>query len=143
LKRKPIKTIYFIILVDNETLLKILLLISSNNVASKRCTFGIFYSTLFNTASSAAPSTPLDRRMLGLNPVLVFLNNILWLGTEKEQGYRTGPPEPEFLIFKKPRNRPRESVPPDYVAWRGRYDNPIPTRFLAPIDCLKIPAQAT
>ncbi len=23
----------------------------------------------------------------------------------------------------------------------GRYDNPIPTRFLAPEDCLKIPAQ--
>ncbi len=23
----------------------------------------------------------------------------------------------------------------------GRYDNPISTRFLAPIDCLKIPAQ--
>jgi hypothetical protein len=23
----------------------------------------------------------------------------------------------------------------------GRYNNPIPTRFLAPIDCLKIPAQ--
>jgi hypothetical protein len=23
----------------------------------------------------------------------------------------------------------------------GRYDNPIPTRFLAPVDCLKIPAQ--
>jgi hypothetical protein len=23
----------------------------------------------------------------------------------------------------------------------GRYDNPIPSRFLAPIDCLKIPAQ--
>jgi hypothetical protein len=22
----------------------------------------------------------------------------------------------------------------------GRYDNPIPARFLAPIDCLKIPA---
>ncbi len=22
----------------------------------------------------------------------------------------------------------------------GQYDNPIPTRFLAPIDCLKIPA---
>ncbi len=26
-------------------------------------------------------------------------------------------------------------------ALAGRYDNPIPTRFLAPIDCLKIPAQ--
>jgi hypothetical protein len=25
----------------------------------------------------------------------------------------------------------------------GRYDNPIPTRCLAPIDCLKIPAQIT
>jgi hypothetical protein len=24
----------------------------------------------------------------------------------------------------------------------GRYDNPIPIRFLAPIDCLKIPALA-
>ncbi len=23
----------------------------------------------------------------------------------------------------------------------GRYDNPIPTRFLAPIDCLTIPGQ--
>ncbi len=23
----------------------------------------------------------------------------------------------------------------------GRYDNPIPTRFLAPIDCFKIPAR--
>ena len=25
----------------------------------------------------------------------------------------------------------------------GRYNNPIPTRFLAPIDCFKIPALAT
>jgi hypothetical protein len=25
----------------------------------------------------------------------------------------------------------------------GQYDNPIPTRFLAPIDCLKIPAQGS
>jgi hypothetical protein len=25
----------------------------------------------------------------------------------------------------------------------GRYDNPIPTRFLAPIDCSKIPAQTS
>ncbi len=24
----------------------------------------------------------------------------------------------------------------------GRYDNPIPPRFLAPIDCIKIPAQS-
>jgi hypothetical protein len=25
----------------------------------------------------------------------------------------------------------------------GRYDNPLPTRFLAPIDCSKIPAQCS
>ncbi len=28
-----------------------------------------------------------------------------------------------------------------YSSLAGRYDNPIPTRFLAPIYCLKIPAQ--
>jgi len=33
---------------------------------------------------------------------------------------------------------------PAYVDWRAvRYDNPLPTRFLAPIDCLKIPAQVS
>jgi hypothetical protein len=32
-------------------------------------------------------------------------------------------------MFKDPGNQLRQ------------YDNPIPTRFLAPIDCLKIPAQ--
>ncbi len=34
-----------------------------------------------------------------------------------------------------------ETISPAYVAWRaGIYDNHIPTRFLAPIDCSKIPA---
>jgi hypothetical protein len=32
-------------------------------------------------------------------------------------------------------------VPPEYGACAGRYDNPIPTQFLAPTDCSKIPAQ--
>jgi hypothetical protein len=32
----------------------------------------------------------------------------------------------------------KESIPTAYVAWYGRYGNPIPTWFLAPIDCLKI-----
>ncbi len=31
-----------------------------------------------------------------------------------------------------------ESILPAYVAMAGRYDKPIPTRFLAPIDCSKI-----
>jgi hypothetical protein len=38
---------------------------------------------------------------------------------------------------------PRFLAPIDYFkipALAGRYDNPIPTRLLSPIDCLKIPA---
>ncbi len=50
-------------------------------------------------------------------------------------------PEPEFLNFMSPGIDSKESIPPAYVAFAGRYNNPIPTRFLlAPIDCLKIPA---
>ncbi len=33
------------------------------------------------------------------------------------------------------------SLPARLYSLAGRYDNPIPTRFLAPIDCYKIPAQ--
>jgi len=43
--------------------------------------------------------------------------------------------EHEFLNVKGA----QESIPPAYVAWRAG-DNPIPTRFLAPIECSKIPA---
>ncbi len=33
-----------------------------------------------------------------------------------------------------------ELIPPAFVAWRPDTTNPIPTRFLALIDCSKIPA---
>jgi hypothetical protein len=38
----------------------------------------------------------------------------------------------------------KESIPQAYVVCSlvDLYDNPIPTRFLAPIDCSKIPARA-
>jgi hypothetical protein len=38
----------------------------------------------------------------------------------------------------------KESIPPSYVpsSLAGWYDNPTPSRFLAPIDCSKIPAQS-
>jgi hypothetical protein len=49
-------------------------------------------------------------------------------------------PEPEFLTFYGA----QESIPRINSAilcsLTGRYDNLIPTRFLAPIDCYKIPA---
>jgi hypothetical protein len=47
--------------------------------------------------------------------------------------------EPEFLNFSgAPRNQSRQPMLLGGLA--GRHDNSIPTRFLAPIDCLKIPA---
>ncbi len=51
--------------------------------------------------------------------------------------------EPVFLnVYGAQKSIPRNSFRhPCSLA--GRYDNPIPTRFLAPMDCLKIPAQAT
>jgi hypothetical protein len=47
---------------------------------------------------------------------------------------------PNFLTFKEPRNRFQGISSSSLCSLAGRYDNPIPTRFLAPIDCLKIPA---
>ncbi len=46
---------------------------------------------------------------------------------------------PNFETLKKPKNRGTKSA--RLCSLACRYDNPIPTRFLAPIDCLKIPAQ--
>ncbi len=34
----------------------------------------------------------------------------------------------------------KESIPARLFSLEGRYANPIPTRFLAPVDCSKIPA---
>ncbi len=43
--------------------------------------------------------------------------------------------------FKEPTNRFQLTNSARLCSPAGRYDNPIPTRFLSPIDCLKIPAQ--
>ncbi len=34
-----------------------------------------------------------------------------------------------FILLRSPRIDSTESIPPAFVAWAGRYDNPIPTRF--------------
>ncbi len=46
-----------------------------------------------------------------------------------------------FTHLRSPRIDFKESIPLAYVAWRAATTTPIPTRFLSPIDCLKIPAQ--
>jgi hypothetical protein len=45
-----------------------------------------------------------------------------------------------FKCFMDPMNRFQGIKSASLCSLAGRYDNPIPTRFLAPIDCLKIPA---
>jgi hypothetical protein len=49
--------------------------------------------------------------------------------------------EPVFLnVYGAQKSIPRINSA-SLCSLAGQYDNPIPTRFLAPIDCLKIPAQ--
>ncbi len=43
--------------------------------------------------------------------------------------------------FKVPKNRFQRIDSASLCSLAGRYDNPIPTMFLASIDCSKIPAQ--
>ncbi len=47
---------------------------------------------------------------------------------------------PEFLTLKEPRNRFQGINSTSLWSLAGRNNNPVLTRFLAPIDCLKIPA---
>ncbi len=49
--------------------------------------------------------------------------------------------EPVFLNVLEPRNRFQGLNSASLCSLAGRYDYPTPTRFLAPIDCSKIPAQ--
>ncbi len=46
-----------------------------------------------------------------------------------------------FKRFMEPRNRFQGTNSASLCSLAGRYDNPIPPRFLAPIDSLKIPAR--
>jgi hypothetical protein len=43
-------------------------------------------------------------------------------------------------LLRSPRINSKESIPPAYVAWQAGTTNPVPTRFLALIDCFIIPA---
>ncbi len=50
---------------------------------------------------------------------------------------------PNFWTFKEPKNQFQGINTARWCSLAGRYDNPIPTRFLAPLDCVKIPTQLT
>jgi hypothetical protein len=57
-------------------------------------------------------------------------------GTE-EFGEEFGRPESEILNLKEPKNRFQGTNSARLCSLACRYDNPIPTLCLAPIDCLK------
>jgi hypothetical protein len=51
---------------------------------------------------------------------------------------RHGNLSPNFLKFKEPKNRFQGINSASLCSLAGRYDNPVPNRFLAPINCSKI-----
>ncbi len=55
--------------------------------------------------------------------------------------YHCSTAEPVFLNVMEPRNRFQGMNFARLCSLAGRYDNPIPTRFLAPINFFTIPAQ--
>jgi hypothetical protein len=74
-----------------------------------------------------------------LNPMpesTLSLSQGLWIWPQIWQRDQS----PNFFTFKEPRNRFQIINSASLCSLAGRYDNPIPTRFLAPTDCLKIPA---
>jgi hypothetical protein len=76
--------------------------------------------TLIGWKSGKTTFVPLWERMEGA-----------WLWTQS----------PYFLTFMEPRNQFQGINSASLCSLAGRYDNPIPPRFLAHIDSLKIPAQ--
>ncbi len=65
--------------------------------------------------------------------IVVLFESLHHIEIIRQQGLTDLPAQsPNFLTFKEHKNRFQPA---------GRYDNPLPTRFLARIDCLKIPAQ--
>ncbi len=54
--------------------------------------------------------------------------------------HNKGIQSPNFETFKEPMNRFQGTNSARLCSLAGRYDNHISSRFLAPIDCLKIPA---
>jgi len=60
-------------------------------------------------------------------------------------GHLFSPRKYRARIFKRlwsPEIDSKEWIPP-VCSLADRYDNPIPTQFLSPIDCLKIPTRST
>ncbi len=68
------------------------------------------------------------------------VRRLSWAGLAR---LKLPPLSPYFLTCMGPRNRFQGMNSASLCSLAGRYDNPLPPRFLAPIDSLKIPALIT
>ncbi len=71
----------------------------------------------------------------------IFLNNYSISFKTPTILYVVCTSETVFLNFKEPRNRFQGIDADSLCSMAGRYDNPIQTRLLVPIDCSKISAR--
>ncbi len=75
--------------------------------------------------------------------ILAWKKGLGFVGNYTVHSVHTAPPVSRARIFKRlwsPGIDSKEWIPPGLCILAGRYDSPIPTRCLAPIDFFKIPA---
>jgi hypothetical protein len=82
-------------------------------------------------------SDPFNCNTIRHNGAIYILTILSWAEARRRGG---GAQSPNFLTYKEPKNQFQGTNSASLWNLVGRYDNLIPTRFLAPIDCLKIPA---
>ncbi len=103
----------------------------------------VVYSPAERAGTPPSPISTLPLYMYFGSPVGIFKKA---MGARHQIGiglsYRPARPEPVLLnVYGAPELIPRNEHSASTCSLAGRYDNPIPPRFLAPIDFLKIPAQ--
>ncbi len=114
------------------------------------CLRGAWIRCCFATQGFYKSSSPITNNQYGLVAILLlhtalYEYSCIWFRTEYSMLGCSVSTEPltvqrrYFKTFKDPRNRLPEINFASLCSLAGRYDNSIPTRFLAPIDCSKIP----
>ncbi len=94
------------------------------------------HSSFCNHQCSFRDGQWMRRSFLMTNVVQPF---VFWYTSENETVKSGATWARIFKLLRRPRIDSKKPIPPAYVVG-GPVRHPIPTRFLAPIDCIKIPA---